>query len=74
MIEFRKLRYLIAAADASSFSGAARRLNIKQSTLSRHILETEKRLGLVLFDRKTRGASLAPDGQAYLGTSIYLLI
>jgi len=66
MIEFRQLRYLIAAAEAGSFSRAARRLNIKQSTLSRHILEAEKRLGLTLFDRKTRGASLAPDGQTYL--------
>jgi DNA-binding transcriptional LysR family regulator len=66
MIEFRQLRYLIAAAEAGSFSRAAQRLGIKQATLSRHILETEKRLGLVLFDRKTRGASLAVDGQTYL--------
>ena len=45
---------------------AARNLNIKQPTLSRYILETEKRLGMALFDRKTRGATLTPDGATYL--------
>lgn len=66
MIELRQLRYLIAAAEAGSFSRAARNLNIKQATLSRHILEVEKRLGMVLFDRKTRGATLTGDGATYL--------
>lgn len=66
MIELRQLRYLIAAAEAGSFSRAARNLNIKQATLSRHILQTERRLGMALFDRKTRGATLTGDGAAYL--------
>lgn len=66
MIELRQLRYLIAAAEAGSFSRAARNLNIKQATLSRHILEVEKRLGMALFDRKTRGATLTEDGATYL--------
>nr|WP_278254283.1 LysR family transcriptional regulator [Sphingobium sp. BYY-5] len=65
----RQLRYLIAAAEAGSFSRAARNLNIKQATLSRHILETEKRLGMALFDRKTRGATLTTDGAIYLRTA-----
>lgn len=69
MIELRQLRYLIAAAEAGSFSRAARSLNIKQATISRHILETEKRLGMVLFDRKTRGATLTANGQIYLRTA-----
>ncbi|EQB12253.1 LysR family transcriptional regulator [Sphingobium lactosutens] len=66
MIELRQLRYLVAAAEAGSFSRAARNLNIKQPTLSRYILETEKRLGMVLFDRKTRGATLTANGATYL--------
>ncbi|MEW9854635.1 LysR substrate-binding domain-containing protein [Novosphingobium rhizovicinum] len=66
MIELRQLRYLIAAADAGSFSRAARSMNIKQATLSRHIIEVEKRLGMTLFDRRTRGASLTPNGKTYL--------
>lgn len=69
MIELRQLRYLIAAAHSGSFSRAARTLNIKQATLSRHILEVEQRLGITLFDRKTRGATLTPNGQRYLRTA-----
>ena len=66
MIELRQLRYLIAAAQSGSFSRAARTLNIKQATLSRHIIDVEKRLGMTLFDRKTRGATLTQDGEIYL--------
>ncbi|UZW53829.1 hypothetical protein NUH86_09705 [Sphingobium sp. JS3065] len=40
--------------------------NIKQATPSRHVLDTEKRLGMALYDRKTRGATLAADGATYL--------
>ncbi|QIG81727.1 LysR family transcriptional regulator [Sphingosinithalassobacter tenebrarum] len=69
MIELRKLRYLIAAAEAGSFSRAARNLNIKQSTLSRHILGIEQRLGMTLFDRRTRGATLTTNGRIYLRTA-----
>jgi DNA-binding transcriptional LysR family regulator len=55
VIELRQLRSLIAAAEAGSFSRAARNLNIKRATLTRHILEVDKRLGMALFDRRTRG-------------------
>lgn len=66
MIELRQLRYLIAAAEAGSFSRAARSINIKQATLSRHILEIEKRLGMALFDRMSSGAKLTSCGETYL--------
>lgn len=69
MIELRQLRYLIAAAEAGSFSRAARSMNIKQATLSRHIIEIEKRLGMTLFDRRTRGATLTSNGKIYLRTA-----
>lgn len=65
MIELRQLRYLIATAKAGSFSRAARQLNIKQATLSRQILSIEKRLGLKLFDRVSRGAMLTREGAHY---------
>jgi len=74
MIELRQLRYLIAAAEAGSFSRAARTLNIKQATLSRHILDVEKRLGMALFDRKTRGATLTKDGETYLRTAQRIVV
>lgn len=73
MIELRQLRYLVAAAEAGSFSRAARRMNIKQSTLSRHVIEVEKRLGMTLFDRRTRGATLTPNGETYLHTALRIV-
>lgn len=69
MIGLQKLRYLIAAAEAGSFTRAARNLNIKQATLSRHIMEVEERLGLVMFDRGARGATLTRNGRVYLNTA-----
>jgi hypothetical protein len=69
MIELRQLRYLIAAAEAGSFSRAARGMNIKQATLSRQILQIEKRLGITLFDRQTRGATLTRKGSIYFRTA-----
>jgi DNA-binding transcriptional LysR family regulator len=69
MIELRQLRYLLAAAEAGSFSRAAIRIGIKQSTLSRQILFLEHRLGMKVFERVTRGAVLTHNGQIYLRTA-----
>ncbi len=66
LIELRQLRYLVAASEAGSFNRAARKLGIKQATLSRHILQVEQRLGMIIFDRTTRGAIPTPDGASYL--------
>jgi len=66
MIELRQLRYLVAASESGSFNRAARKLGIKQATLSRHILQVEQRLGLIIFDRSTRGAIPTQDGASYL--------
>lgn len=66
VIELRQLRYLVLAAESGSFSRAAKRLGIKQSTLSRQLLGLEKRLGIEVFERLSRGAILTPAGRAYL--------
>lgn len=63
VIELKELRYLIMAVEAGTFSRVARIMNIKQATLSRHILEFENHLGVALFDRRTRGATLIPNSE-----------
>jgi DNA-binding transcriptional LysR family regulator len=50
------LRYAVVAAETKNFSRAAEILNVKQSTLSKRILALEQRLGIILFERSTRGA------------------
>lgn len=57
-IEVRQLRYAVMTADTRSFSRAAAALNVKQSTLSRRVLQLKERLGVKLVERTTRGAKL----------------
>ena len=53
-------------ADAQSFSRAAAKLNIKQSTLSRRVMQLEEQLGVKLFERTTRGAEPTENGKIFI--------
>jgi len=65
-LDLRQLRYAVTAAEAASFLGAAKRLNVKQSTLSKKVSALENRLGIVLFERSTRGVVPTDAGRAIL--------
>lgn len=65
-IEIRQLRYAVLTADTQSFSRAAAALNVKQSTLSRRVMQLEHRLGVKLFERTTRGAEPTENGRAFI--------
>ena len=54
MTSIRQLRYFVEIAECGSFSGAAERLYIAQSALSRQIKELEQQLGTPLFERTAR--------------------
>ena len=62
MIEFRHLRYFVAAAEELNFRRAAERVHIDQTPLSRTIRDLEDRLGLPLFVRRPRRLLLTPAG------------
>jgi DNA-binding transcriptional LysR family regulator len=66
MIEVNLLRYVLAAADTGSFSRAASRFGIKQSTLSKRVQFLELRLGLPIFRRSTRGVIPTYSGDLFL--------
>jgi DNA-binding transcriptional LysR family regulator len=66
LIEIRQLRYAVMTADTQSFSRAAATLNVKQSTLSRRVMQLEDRLGVKLFERTTRGAEPTANGRAFI--------
>ncbi len=53
--DWRLIRSFLAALEAGSLLGAAKRLNTSQPTLGRHIAELESQLGLLLFERTGRG-------------------
>jgi DNA-binding transcriptional LysR family regulator len=62
----RQLEYLIATAEAGSFSAAALRLHVSQSTLSMAIADLERSLGVQLFLRKPRGVVVTRGGEQVL--------
>ncbi|MEM7060818.1 MAG: LysR family transcriptional regulator [Pseudomonadota bacterium] len=55
-------RYLLAVGEAGSFSAAARKLGVSQPTVSRRIVELERRLGVTLFERLPDGPRISSAG------------
>jgi DNA-binding transcriptional LysR family regulator len=60
------LQTFVAVADAGSFTGAARLLALRQSTVSQHIRRLEEQSGRRLFDRTTHSVGLTPEGEIVL--------
>ncbi len=73
-MNLRQLEAFVAVIDASSFSRAAVRLGLGQSTVSAHVASLEKVFGMPLFERSGRkvipsrvGAVLLPHAREMLG-------
>jgi DNA-binding transcriptional LysR family regulator len=66
-MELRHLRYFTAVAELGSFSAAARRLHVAQSSVSEQIADLEDELGGALLDRTGRQVRLTPMGTVFLG-------
>jgi DNA-binding transcriptional LysR family regulator len=61
------LRSFLAVAQTLSFTQAARRLGLRQSTVSQHVRKLEVATGRQLFARDTHSVELSEDGEAMLG-------
>ena len=61
-ISLRQLRYLVAIADAGSFSAAAQRIHVAQPALSRQVALLESHVGSRLLQRSRDGARLTEAG------------
>jgi DNA-binding transcriptional LysR family regulator len=68
-IELRHLRYLVALADAGSFTHAAERMFIAQPTLSQQIRRLEEIVGTELVQRRREGLQLTKAGAVLLDAS-----
>lgn len=66
MDKLRAIEYLIAAADAHSFSGAARRLGVSQPAVQKLVTALESQLGVPLFERRSTGLVLTANGSEYI--------
>lgn len=73
MLNIRQLQTFYWSARLGSFTAAARRLNTTQSVVSMRIRELEEDLGVQLFDRRRRSATLTEKGQKLLGYAEALL-
>src|SRR5690242_10274470 len=60
------LEFFLAVNQASSFAGAAARLNTVQSNVTSRIKKLENELGVALFERHSRGVKLTPAGEQLL--------
>jgi LysR family transcriptional regulator, cyn operon transcriptional activator len=65
-MELRHLRYFVVLADELSFTRAARRMNVTQSTLSHQIKQLEDEIGHALFDRVGKRIIITEVGETLL--------
>ncbi|HVO87614.1 MAG TPA: LysR substrate-binding domain-containing protein [Casimicrobiaceae bacterium] len=65
-MELRHLRYFVALAEELSFTRAAERMHVTQSTLSHQIRQLEEELGQRLFDRIGKRVVITDEGEALL--------
>jgi len=73
MDKFRALSYFVAAAEAGSFSAAARRFEVSVPAVTKLVTAMERELGVKLLDRSTQGLTLTARGSQYLETCVPLL-
>lgn len=73
-LTIRHLRVLIAIGEAGSLVGAARTLNVTQSSVTKALQEVEELLGVQLFERTSRGIIATAFGQTLLRNARLILV
>lgn len=66
-MNFRQLQTFVEIVRLGSFAAAANKLNATQSTISARVQELESDLGVVLFDRSQRKATVTAKGRELIG-------
>jgi DNA-binding transcriptional LysR family regulator len=72
-LQLKQLEYVIALAETSSFTSAARRCDVTQSVLSYQIARLEEELGARLFERTTRSVRITEKGLMLLARARMIL-
>ncbi|WP_430911522.1 LysR family transcriptional regulator [Methylobacterium sp. sgz302541] len=66
LLDWDDIKVFLAAARAGSLAGAAKRLRVDQSTVSRRLAHLESTLGLALFERLPSGLRPSDSGSRLL--------
>jgi DNA-binding transcriptional LysR family regulator len=66
MLDPRLLQAFVAIAESGSFTDAAERLNLTQSTISQQLNRLEQAVGCELIDRSARPVGTSPSGERLL--------
>jgi len=59
----QQLRYLVTVAECGNITEAAEKLFVSQPSLSVAIHNLEKEMGLVAFERSSKGVVVTRDGE-----------
>jgi len=73
MDKFEDLKNFVRVVEAGSITGAAERLGVAKSAVSRRLGELEERLGVQLLRRTTRRLNLTDSGWAFYERSMRIL-
>lgn len=64
-IDFKELKCFASVVENNSFSRAAKQLDLSQPTVSNHIANLERKLGICLVVRTTKKAYASDAGKVY---------
>ena len=65
-MKLKQVEYVLAVAEAGSFTGAARQCHTVQSALSHQVAQLERELGVTLFERNSRSVRLTEAGRVFV--------
>ena len=72
-MNLKQLQHFVSLAESGNVHRASTKLNISQPALSKSIRTLEEDLGVILFERLSRGMRLTPAGQWLMSRSFSLL-